>query len=140
MNDIPRLLRRAHFAFRQATDRMLTDYDLTSAQLDVLQRVAQCECAEHRTLLQDMEVASPTLTKLVNSLVDAGYLERRISPEDARVKQLVLTETGHALQAEMIEKYQGAMDCILDGFSPAERLMLSEMLKRVIANIEQVES
>ncbi|MEM6281730.1 MAG: MarR family winged helix-turn-helix transcriptional regulator [Chloroflexota bacterium] len=140
MNDIPHLLRRAHFAFRQATDRMLTDYNLTSAQLDVLQRVAQCECAEHRTLLHDMEVASPTLTKLVNSLVEAGYLERQISPEDARVKVLMLTDAGHTLQADLVDNFQGAMDCMMDGFSPAERMMLSEMLRRVIANIEQVGS
>ncbi|MEO1289176.1 MAG: MarR family winged helix-turn-helix transcriptional regulator, partial [Chloroflexota bacterium] len=76
MNQIPHLIKRAHFAFRQEMDTLLADYDLTSAQLDVLARVASCECAEHRSLLQDMDVASPTLTKLVNQLVNSGYLER----------------------------------------------------------------
>lgn len=138
MQDLPYLLKRVHFAFRQTMDDELAKHGLTTAQLDVLSRVANCECAEHRTLLQDMDVASPTLTKLVNSLVQAGLIERRISPEDARVKILVLTATGRALQQELSASYHQFVEQLLDGFSEAERLMFTEFLTRLACNIEEL--
>ena len=137
MQDLPHLLKRAHFAFRQKLDDTLAEFGLTAAQMDVLMRVAQCECAEHRTLLQDMDVASPTLTKLVNSLVDSGYIERQISEEDARVKVLVMTDTGRELQHQVAQKYPSLLEGVLVGFSQAERLMFSEMLNRLLDNIEE---
>lgn len=140
MQNLPHLLKRAHYAARQAIDAALAEHGLTAAQLDVLARVAACECAEHRSLLQDMDIASPTLTKLVNGLVESGYLERQISPDDARVKVFVLTEAGLALQQRVRGTYATMLDQFFVGFSPAERLLLLELLQRLLTNIECAEA
>ncbi len=138
MYELPHLLKRVHFAFRQVLDTALADYDLTWAQLDVLQRVSDCECAEHRILLQDMDIASPTLTKLVNNLVSNGYLERQISPDDARVKVLVPTEHGLAMKEKITTLYQETVNQFLDGVSPPERLLLIELVQRLIQNVDSM--
>jgi DNA-binding MarR family transcriptional regulator len=134
--DLPHLLRRAHFACRQAMDNKIAEYGLTFAQLDVLRRVAACECAEHRSLLQDMEIASPTLTKLVNGLVESGYLERTVSPQDARVKQMTLTESGQVILAQLIDERPKLMAQFVEGFTQDETHSFLEMLNRVINNAE----
>lgn len=134
--DLPHLLRRAHFACRQAMDSKIAEYGLTFAQLDVLRRVAACECAEHRSLLQDMEIASPTLTKLVNGLVEGGYLERTVSPQDARVKQMTLTESGQVILSKLIDERPRLMAQFVEGFTDDEIPQFLEMLHRVIDNAE----
>jgi len=136
IQNLPHLLRRAHFACRQVMDSKIAEYGLTFAQLDVLRRVAACECAEHRALLQDMEIASPTLTKLVNGLVDGGYLERTVSPEDARVKRMALTEKGQTILAKLIGERPKLMGQFVEGFSDDEKRQFVEMLTRVIDNAE----
>jgi len=137
MQDFPFLLKRVHFAFRQALDEVFAEYGLTTAQLDVIARVAKCDCAEHRTLLKEMDIASPTLTKLVNSLVDDGLIERQVSPDDARVKILILTDKGCDLYQQLQDAYPKFVEPFLDGFSEAERLMFREFLTRLADNIER---
>lgn len=138
MKELPYLIKRAHFTIRQAMDNALADEGLTSAQLEVLARVANCDCMEHRTLLQDMDVASPTLTKLADTLVKNGYLERKISEDDARVKLLAVTELGKASFVKMEQKFPEFTETLLQGFSTAERLLFAELLSRLIDNAEQV--
>ncbi|MDJ0756406.1 MAG: MarR family transcriptional regulator [Ardenticatenaceae bacterium] len=139
MQNLPHLVKRAHFSVRQAIDNSLAVYDLTSAQLEVLSRVANCSCMEHRALLQDMEVASPTLTKLVDGLVERGLVKRAVSPDDARVKLLELTAAGKGVHQEMNSFYQPFLERLLSDFSPAERLLFGELLERLIANADQIE-
>lgn len=136
MHDLPHLLKRAHFIFRQGIDAILAEYGLTAAQMDVLQRVAECECAEHRALQQQMGVSSPTLTKLVDSLVESGYLQRQVSDSDARVKVLVTTEKAMALKEQLDGTCSRFIERSLCDFSPAERLLLVELLQRLIDGAE----
>jgi len=45
-------------------------------------------------------VSAPSMTRTVNGLVDAGYLERHKHPTDGRVVLIGLSETGRALIEE----------------------------------------
>lgn len=137
---LPHIIKRAHFAIRQTLDNELAKHGLTSAQGDVLMRIADCECAEHRSLLQDMEVASPTLTKLVNSLVDSGYIKRGVSPNDARVKVLTLTKDGKAIHQKLRNAYPGYLTQFFKDFTAEEREQLTDMLTRLVENIENATS
>lgn len=138
MQNLPYLVKRSHFAVRQAIDNYLAPFDLTWAQLEVLSRVANCSCMEHRELLQEMEVASPTLTKLVDGLVERGLIQREVSLDDARVKVLTLTTAGEALQQQISTLYQPLLDQLLFDFSPAERLLFGELLERLIVNADRI--
>ncbi|MEO1288943.1 MAG: MarR family winged helix-turn-helix transcriptional regulator [Chloroflexota bacterium] len=71
--------------------------------------------------------------------MNSGYLERQISPDDARVKVLVLTDAGLALQDKISHLYQQMVEQLLDDVSPAERLLLAELLQKLIQNIEVAE-
>jgi MarR family transcriptional regulator, transcriptional regulator for hemolysin len=128
------LLKRAHISVRQAMDTALAEYGLTASQLEVLGPVVKSDGLEHRSLLQWMEVSSPTLTNLVDNLVERGYIERRISSQDARVKLLYPTERGRELWSKLEETQDAFFQQMLKGLSRGEITLMEELLERITHN------
>jgi DNA-binding MarR family transcriptional regulator len=127
-------LKRAYFAGKKAYDEALAEHGLTATQLDVLRRVWQQDAIEQRELQTAMRVASPTLTGVVDRLVEAGLLERRPSPDDARVKTLHLTDAGLAISDKLGAINERAETQLLRGFTPAEVALLRQWLERMAHN------
>lgn len=136
MNGILPWLKRAYFAGKKAFDEALAAYGLTATQLEVLRLVWQDEGVEQRILQERLGIASPTLTGIVDRLVDRQMLVRNSSEEDARVKLLFLTDQGRAIHTELVAIHQHAHARLLKGFSSAEIALLEQWLQRMTANIE----
>jgi MarR family transcriptional regulator, organic hydroperoxide resistance regulator len=129
-------LRRAYFAGKKAYDEALAEHGLTASQLDLLRHVWQQEGIEQRALQEQLGVSSPTLTGVVDRLVERGVLERRLSAEDARVKQLFLTPAGHAIADTVAEIHARVEAQLMQGFTAAERALLEQWLRRTTSNVE----
>ena len=128
-------LKHAHLGVRRVLDETLAEYGMSAAQMEVLGPIAcSSNGIEHRALLELLGVTSPTLTNLIDGLVERGLIERRISSEDARVKLLHVTQQG----GKLWEKLDGLGDIfterLLAGFSPGEVALLTELLKRLAEN------
>jgi DNA-binding MarR family transcriptional regulator len=130
------LIRRIYLLMSKHMERTADELGLTTAQIFVLGRLYRGDGAEQRTLCDGMGVTSPTLTGIMDGLVKRGYVERRLHPDDARVKQLYLTEAGRALGARLHTFAGTAQAKVLAGFSPAEVAQLSSLLERIAANLE----
>lgn len=127
-------LKRAYFAGKKAYDEALAEHGLTATQLEVLRRVWQQDGVEQRELQAAMGVSSPTLTGVVDRLVEHGLLERRSSTEDARVKALHLTGAGLAISDKLGAINERAEARLLRGFSAAEVALLQQWLERMAHN------
>lgn len=127
-------LRRAHLAMRKALDEGLTEYGLSAAQLDVLGHLWGEDGLEQRELQERLGITSATLTGIVDGLVQRQYVERRLSPDDARVKQLFLLKRGRARRDELRAGAREFRKRGLAGFSPEEEAQLEALLRRVAAN------
>jgi DNA-binding MarR family transcriptional regulator len=127
-------LRRASLAMRKAVDEELHAHGLTGAQFEVLRQLWEHDRLELRSLQQRLGITSPTLTGIVDGLVGRGLVERQVTPEDARVKQLCLTPHGQSLNEQICEAIEQAHARLLAGFSPAEATLLKDWLKRIVAN------
>ena len=87
-------------------------------------------------LAQDERVSAPSMTRTVNCLVAAGYVDRVADPADGRQRLLTLTRTGLALIEKTIHDRDDWMSRRLAGLSDAERAVLAEsveILKKVLA-------
>jgi MarR family transcriptional regulator, organic hydroperoxide resistance regulator len=129
-------LKRAYFAGRKAFDEALAKHNLTASQLEVLRLVWQHELIEQRALQELLGIASPTLTGIVERLVERQMLRRLPSADDARVKLLALTEQGQALHGVLITIQDEVQARLLNGFSAAEVALLEQWLRRITANVE----
>lgn len=128
-------LRRVHLATRKAVDEELGCFELTAPQFEILKQLWEHDGLEQRALQERLGITSPTLTGIIDGLVERQYVERRISAEDARVKQLFLTERGRTMQVEMGTAVARAQARLLEGFSASEAALLADWLKRMARNM-----
>lgn len=75
--------------------------DLTAQQMRVLLLVARTPGAAASAVGQQLGVAAPTASGIVERLVEKGLLERSEDPSDRRVRRLDLTEAGQATLLEL---------------------------------------
>lgn len=73
-------------------------HPITLAQARVFRRVAE-EGSRLTTLAEAADVTKQSAGVLVDSLVDAGYLERRPDPTDRRARLITITARGREVQA-----------------------------------------
>jgi MarR family transcriptional regulator, organic hydroperoxide resistance regulator len=72
------------------------------------------------------------VTGLVDRLETRGLVARQASPEDRRVKHVVLTSAGRELRDRMLDRV-GRVPPGLAGLSVAEQHQLRDLLRRVLA-------
>jgi DNA-binding MarR family transcriptional regulator len=128
-------LRRTFLVMHRAVAEEMNRYELTTAQFEVLRHLWQQDGMEQRTLQERLGVTSPTLTGVVDTLVERGLIERRLSPEDARVRQLFLLPDGRAMEHELGNAMERVQNRLLEGFSPAEQSLLRDWLRRMALNL-----
>jgi DNA-binding MarR family transcriptional regulator len=130
-------VKQAYLAMRRCMDESLAPFGLTAAQFDVIQHLLEHDGLEHRVLQEHLAVSSPTLTTIVDGLVARGFVERRLSPEDARVKQLFLTSAAHQLHSQLDEAGRQFQALMFADFSPHEVGLFLHWLNRLTANLER---
>ena len=128
-------LKRAYLSTRKHLDDTLQKDGLTAAQLEVLMYLWEEDGMEHRVLQEHLGVSSPTLTSVLDVMVQRGYVQRRASAEDSRVKQVFLTTKGHALSQEQQSSGQRFIREMMAGFSEGEATLFLEWLQRVARNM-----
>lgn len=130
-------LKRAYLAARRKLDEYLACHDITIAQLDILVHLHEAGGTEQRDLQHQIGITAATLTRLIDGLAQRHLVERRPHPEDARVKEVFLTEAGAAILHELKEmKLNFFADRCLKGFTTTEIALMTEWLNRLAENIE----
>lgn len=122
---------------RKSMDEALRPIELTSAHFDVIQQLLHEDGLEHRVLQECLAITSPTLTNIIDGMVARGLVERRMSPDDARVKQLFLTPKAHELHEQLRVSGDQFVATMFAGFSQHEAGMFLDWLDRVTANMER---
>lgn len=101
---VPRLSRE----LRYALDRAEGENRLTMAQLRCVQAMAATgdDAAFTTKLAQRLRVAVPTMTNMIDGLVERGLVKRQPHPTNRRQTQLLLTRAGH----DVHRRYEAVVD------------------------------
>ena len=114
---------------------------MTVSQLSTLGYLAMVE--ESNVYQRDIEtffhLRRSTVSSLLNTLERKGLLRREPVPHDARLKKLVLTETGLALSTQALSVMQRMNQVLIQGLTPEEVVQLSGLLGKVEATLSQSE-
>ncbi len=126
---------RSHASIVRALDaELVSEHGITSRDYEVMlylaqdpdRRLAMSALAE-RTML-----TRSGITRLVDGLVAAGYVQRVACPNDARVSYARLTDAGHeTLRSAGCSHVRSIQRLFLEHFSPAEVSVLAELLGRL---------
>lgn len=86
------------------------------------------------------EIGAPpsTMTSLTNRLVALGYIERSTPPDNRRAVLLSVTEAGARLVQEFKCEREADTEAIFETMSDEEIAFLTQLLTRIVGNIERV--
>jgi DNA-binding MarR family transcriptional regulator len=109
---------------------------LTRARYNVLRLLAQAE--DQRMLMTDivqgMNVSPTNITKLVDVLVEAGYVRRVPDPTDKRKFWVELMPEGHQVFSDVVPDVGEHVSAFWDGISEQEMRTLIHLLSRCRLN------
>lgn len=128
ISDVARLLRTEF-------DRRVRRLGITRAQWLVLTRLHRRPGASHSELAEMMEVEKATAGRMIDRLVANGWVERRTSREDRRVKRVYLTADAEKVHRRIWRVAEETVDAALAGLSARESRQLMALLQRVKATL-----
>jgi DNA-binding MarR family transcriptional regulator len=130
------MLLRTHMAVK-----LMAPFDLrrgvTEARYNVLRSLAQTEDGRLKMtdIVQCMNVSPTNITKLVDQLVNDGYVRRLPDATDKRKFWVELTASGREVLEEMIPLVSDSIRGVWEGISEQEMRLLIHLLARVRMNV-----
>ena len=133
VSDIARLLRRG-------MDRRLQSLGLTQAQWRAIVHLSRSEGMTQATLAESLEIQPITLTRLIDRMEAAGWVERRTHPLDRRAVQLFLTPQSQPILEEMHARAADTLNDATRGIAPRAVRQLVTTLEQIKHNLIAAES
>lgn len=116
----------------QAMSQTFRRHGLTDAAFDVLATLLRSGPPYTLTpaqLLEQLLVTSGSMTSRLISLEKQGLIQRKVSTEDKRSRQVVLTKKGHEIIKRAMKQHVETQDALLSSLSKKERAQLTELLR-----------
>ena len=124
-------LRRAQMRAYDIFFEMLGAMDLSPARLTALSIVAMESDINQATLAKRLDIAGPSVLKLVDALEQAGFISRMDVEGDRRRYSLVITPAGRGKLEKVRAELQAYEARLASRMTSAERAQLMTLLARV---------
>ncbi|MBX9463601.1 MAG: MarR family transcriptional regulator [Aquamicrobium sp.] len=128
IHDAARVMRR-RFEVRAA------GYGLSAAQWRLLVRLVKAEGVPQARLATFLEIEPISVSRLLDRMEEAGWIERRPDPTDRRVRTVFATEKSRRAFAEVKSVANEIYEEALAGMSPDDRAALVGGLRTLISNL-----
>lgn len=112
--------------------------ELSHAQYGLLFSLCDGEPRSSRDLALAADVAPATAAEMLDSLADAGLVDRTRSTEDKRIVLTTLTERGRAVVAERRARYEPRFQAALEEFSEDELASAATVLDRLSSMFDEL--
>lgn len=120
--------------FTTVADRVLEDLQLGRAHHRALHFIGRNPGITVSGLLAILRITKQSLARVLNALVDQGYVAQAPGFEDRRLRLLTLTESGQALerrlfesqQAKLAQAYRAAGPQAVEGFRAVMRALMDK--------------
>ena len=129
-------IRRLHQAAVALFMQEVGELGLTPVQYSSLQTICDQPGLDQKTLAQAVSFDTSTIGSVLDRLEARGLIERRISPQDRRVRLLTPTAAGKALLKAVVPRMLKAQDRILQPLS-AEDAQEFMRLTQILINANE---
>ena len=109
------------FAYRDFTnvaDKVLEDLELGRAHHRALHFIGRNPGITVSGLLAVLRITKQSLARVLNSLIDEGYVSQAPGYEDRRLRLLTLTEKGQALERRLFESQRDVLEAAYRAAGP----------------------
>jgi DNA-binding MarR family transcriptional regulator len=129
-------VRRVHRLAQAQADRIARRHGMTMQQWELLRRLRCCDGrADQRELCCSFGVTPPTLSVLIDSAEERGWIRRIPHPDDRRRRRIELTAVGAEAIAAVPHLGREVDDAMAEGFSERELDRMAALLRRAAENL-----
>ena len=134
-------VRRVNRLAQAHADRIARRHGMTMQQWELLRRL-RCSSgpADQRELCCAFGVTPPTLSALIDSAEERGWIRRIPHPDDRRRRRIELTAAGAAQIAALPHLSREVDDAMTEGFSARELDRMATLLRRAAENLREAAS
>jgi MarR family transcriptional regulator, organic hydroperoxide resistance regulator len=133
--DIRESLDKISSQMRRDYSESLRELNLHVGQDKLLARLWLDDGITQMQLCEHLKCEPPTVTNMVKSLEQNGFIYRNRDEQDARVMRIFLTDKGKELEKPVDFKWKQQQEKLLHSILPEERLILRELMKRMERNL-----
>jgi DNA-binding MarR family transcriptional regulator len=131
-----RSVRRVHLLAQAHGDRIARGHGLTMQQWELLVRLRRAGGAlDQRELCCGFGVAPATMSALIESAAERGFVVREAHPDDRRRRRIALSATGRQRVEAIPHLGREIATRMTLGFSDEERVTFALLLERAAANL-----
>lgn len=133
--DIRQLLHRISSQMRRNYSESLRELNLYVGQDNLLYRLWLGDGITQMQLCEHLHCEPPTVTNMVRSLEQNGFIYRKKDEQDARVMRIFLTDKGKELEKPVESKWREQQEKLLHSISTEERRVLRQLMQQMESNI-----
>jgi DNA-binding MarR family transcriptional regulator len=126
-------LRTVMHKIRLYANSSLEPYDISSQQARIVGFIGEKQEKEINVCQKDIEavmgITGPSVTSLLQGLDRKGFIKRRRSTKDDRIKELTLTPKGKELIAKFQKVFDDAEKKIAQGMTNEQKALFIKLLK-----------
>jgi len=126
---------RLHYVRAQG---LLDAIGIYRGQPPVLYVLHEQEGLTQSELAARLEVAPATVTKMLQRLERAGFVQRQTDSEDQRVSRVYLTDAGRAIQGDVVAVLGRLAEETFGNFTIEERVVLRRLMIDMRENLSRV--
>ncbi len=126
------LLRAQHLIMTKFTADASIWHGITVREYDVLYQLSKHDMKQTE-LTRRLLIPQPSLSRLIDRLVDKGWIEREVDIHDRRITRLRLTESGEQMQRKVGKAHTLAVaDVMLTGLTSEECDTLKHLTDKLV--------
>jgi len=125
------MLAKVTTAFRSALERHMGVIGLHGGQIFVLQELWNQNGLRQIDLAKKLDVAAPTVNKMLKSLIEVNLVSCSRLDDDARSTRVFLTDQGRDMRHEVEKQWHELEGDCLKGLTETERLVLFDLLVKL---------
>ncbi|AOZ93058.1 MarR family winged helix-turn-helix transcriptional regulator [Paenibacillus crassostreae] len=133
--DIRQSLDRISSQMRRDYSESLRELNLYVGQENLLYRLWLGDGITQMQICEHLNCEPPTVTNMVKSLEQNGFIYRKRDEQDARAMRIFLTDKGKELEEPVDIKWRQQQEKLLHTILPEERVLLRQLLKQMESNL-----
>ena len=133
-NSVSFLLAKVGIAHRNMLQKAVSGAGLHSGQVFVMFELWKTDGQRQIDLADRLNLAPPTVNKILGGLLDGDFVTRAKYEDDARSTRIFLTEKGKEVRAKLEEQWEELESETVEGLTDTETLMLRQLLGKLLGH------
>lgn len=134
-NSITSIFVQSSIVFRNLLEKKLVEIELHSGQVFILISLWETDGISQNELAKRLNVSSPTINKMVKSLLKSGYVKCLNCQNDGRVVRVFLTEKGFDIKPKIEMIWSEVGEAFQSNLTEPEKMILQQLMEKTLQNL-----